>query len=89
MNEINLNIKNIIKSQSDTLEKLRSIENGFTATHEFLEDIELNNGLSPDEVRLFEDQLAQLKKLLKESFKLQEGTDERIQKLHNLIKVEL
>jgi predicted nuclease with TOPRIM domain len=87
MKELQSSLQHIVKSQSDVLEKLRSIENGFTATHEFLEDIELNNGLSPDEVRLFEDQLAHLKKLLKESYKLQEGTDDRVQKLIILVKV--
>jgi hypothetical protein len=76
----------IIKSQSDTLEFLKTIETNSTSLREFLEDMSVDHVLGPDEVAFIEDKLIEIRKQLKRNYDLQEGTDLRVQKLASALK---
>ena len=79
-------INTIAKNQADVLESLKTVENICISLQELLEDLDINQCLDQEESWTFQDKLAEIKKSLKASFNLQEGTDLRVQKLINLLK---
>ncbi len=88
MPEINKIFSNIVKSQYDIVECLKSVETLCVNINDYLEDLDINKCISDKDLWMMQDKLVEVRKKLKESFNLQEGTDLRIQKLINLVKVE-